>query len=153
MFVFRVLTQGRVCQKEVLAQSVFCMPHILVVTKMPPVVMALTLVFILAIGYTVYKQHAAGSTAGCAVDADCDGGQTCVGGQCTAALPGSPCAGNSDCTKTGQLCINKQCSKACTASTDCDAGQQCAADNHCHTVCDSNQGCPSNQKCETGWCQ
>jgi hypothetical protein len=130
------------------------MPHIYVVAKMPPppVVMALTLVFILAIGYTVYKQHT-GSTAGCKVDADCDGGQICVGGQCTAALPGFPCAGNSDCIKTGQLCINKQCSKACTASTDCDAGQQCAADNYCHTVCDSNQGCPSNQKCETGWCQ
>ena len=68
----------------------------------PPVVMALTLVFILAIGYTVYKQHT-GSTAGCAVDADCSSGQTCVGGQCT----GSSCKSPTDCG--GRSCVNGTC--------------------------------------------
>jgi len=65
--------------------------------------MALTLVFILAIGYTVYKQHT-GSTAGCAVDADCDGGQTCVGGQCTGS---SSCKGPTDCG--GRPCVDGAC--------------------------------------------
>ena len=69
----------------------------------PPVVMALTLVFILAIGYTVYKHHT-GSTAGCAVDADCDGGQTCVGGQCTGS---SSCKGPTDCD--GNPCVAGAC--------------------------------------------
>jgi len=83
---------------------------------MPPIVMALTLVFILAIGYTVYKQHAAGSTAGCAVDADCDSGQTCDGGQCTDS---SSCKGPTDCG--GSPCVAGACvpppgGGTCTAS-------------------------------------
>ena len=69
----------------------------------PPVVMALILVFILAIGYTVYKHHT-GSTAGCAVDADCSGGQTCVGGQCTGS---SSCKGPTDCD--GNPCVAGAC--------------------------------------------
>jgi MYXO-CTERM domain-containing protein len=73
---------------------------------------------------------AGGSTAMCAADADCAGGERCVEGMCRRVA----CTAATDCVG-GMTCVEGRCRNLCTNDAECMGGEVCDPEaGHCVSV-------------------
>jgi hypothetical protein len=85
----------------------------------------------------------------------CAAGFTCNQGACVASTgPAVECTASTDCSASGQTCVNNLCKFLCTSSNDCIAHDTrfptCAVDGVCRTTAEASPQCKSQYDCAPG---
>lgn len=117
----------------------------------------------------------------CALDAQCNPGEACVGGQCThgasCGIPAVLCAREAECGAS-RTCSGGLCRAVCHSASDCPIGQHCSssvcfdgAGTHgcvldaecgpayrcinatCHPLCAKDSQCGRQEFCDSGVCR
>lgn len=93
------------------------------------------------------SSHGAGdggpTPTACTTNADCAGGELCVGGQCLEACGAAdPCTDDTlVCSPATNLCVE------CATSSDCGADERCEAER-CVAACGSDADCAGGERCD-----